>query len=533
MKVRNEVNVELSLLVRYIVVLFIPMIYLYSVATYVYARSAHLKVARILGGFALIGAVAYTIDTLRLFLPIQMNFWLHIFVVLTLMNFAMSMKAHMFYELVKPLVKYKTDRIVYLFYLLPILILGTAVINIFSEGRPIYSIENSWVYTEPDATTSINFVLALAFYSVSIVLIMIGYSKATTKSLRNFFLSMLTFTVIGAIAVFLWKVGVYQIDYILPPTPGLILIVITSSLFLVLLVNVDIMPSTHKKYAALMTSSPTPIIHINDRYEIMEQNIMANFIFQLEEGQKLTNYFGFNQNARRFEQLFSILDQEQYVKGFEVTYTDANNEACYILIDGARITLGQQITYYLMIHDVTLEQRSLKINEYYAYHDSLTNLHNRVYFEREVKLALSRQSELKQAAFILMDLNFFKIINDTYGHKTGDEVLIAVGKLLDECLPKPHILARLGGDEFVMFIEQIESKQKVERLLQQIRQHFKRHPFRHNEASIEILPSIGIAYMEEEQKTYEELYHEADLAMYKDKEKIKSIYMPYTEKLFS
>ena len=252
---------------------------------------------------------------------------------------------------------------------------------------------------------------------------------------------------------------------------------------------------------------------------------MANLIFKIELKQFFYDFFDFKDNQQQYDLLFKQLDEQDHVKGFEVTYLDADGQPNYVLIDGSRIQLGQQNNYYLMLHDVTLQFRNTKLNEYYAYHDSLTGIHNRVYFEQHVKEMLEHMPKDQDAAFILTDLNFFKQINDMYGHQVGDEVLISVANLLEESLLKPHMLARLGGDEFVIFIEKIQSKAQIEKMLKQVRQHFKRNPHEVVNGKIEIVPSFGISYASDQAFQYEKMYHAADLQMYEDKRTIKQIYL--------
>ena len=117
-----------------------------------------------------------------------------------------------------------------------------------------------------------------------------------------------------------------------------------------------------------------------------------------------------------------------------------------------------------ILHDITESikyEESLLLQsrqfEYLAHHDVLTGLYNRTYFEEEVKKKL-RQSKEKDAALMLCDLNFFKEINDVYGHLTGDNVLVFASNCWRENLPNPHILARLGGDEFIMFLSRLNQR---------------------------------------------------------------------------
>lgn len=122
---------------------------------------------------------------------------------------------------------------------------------------------------------------------------------------------------------------------------------------------------------------------------------------------------------------------------------------------------------------------------------------------------------------MICDLNFFKEINDTYGHQTGDNVLIFTAKCWAENLPEPHILARLGGDEFVMFFEGITSKDQFLQKISAACRSFERNILKQEKLTIEIVPSIGLAFVDEDGTEYEELYHICDERMYEDKRLIK------------
>lgn len=183
-----------------------------------------------------------------------------------------------------------------------------------------------------------------------------------------------------------------------------------------------------------------------------------------------------------------------------------------------------------ILHDITesiryeesLREQSRKY-EYLAHHDVLTGLYNRTYFEAEVKRRLA-QPRNKDAALMICDLNFFKEINDVYGHLTGDNVLIFTANCWRENLPNPHILARLGGDEFIMFFEEIESKDKFIEQIDKVRHAFKQNLYKRDDIEIEVEPSIGIAFIEEDGIDYEYLYHACDTRMYEDKNKTKEQY---------
>ncbi len=119
--------------------------------------------------------------------------------------------------------------------------------------------------------------------------------------------------------------------------------------------------------------------------------------------------------------------------------------------------LGQVTHHVLVLRDLTDERESRAELEYQAYHDSLTGLPNRLLLQERLKhvLARSRRSG-RSFAVVLLDMNGFKQINDSFGHDTGDELLKCVAQRLRECVREEDTVARLGGDEFVLLLEKGE-----------------------------------------------------------------------------
>jgi len=159
-----------------------------------------------------------------------------------------------------------------------------------------------------------------------------------------------------------------------------------------------------------------------------------------------------------------------------------------------------------------IKERLLQEANYKSTHDLLTNLYNRSYFETKVK-ALIRRKEPFALAF--MDLDNFKFVNDTYGHKVGDEVLIQVSEILRKNLKGGDIIARFGGDEFVVAIRDC-SKEDAFRLFKEIIEEIRKVLNVYN-----ITASVGIAYYPEI-KNYNDLLKVADERMYEAKRRGKN-----------
>lgn len=172
------------------------------------------------------------------------------------------------------------------------------------------------------------------------------------------------------------------------------------------------------------------------------------------------------------------------------------------------LSLGIDITERKLAEDQTL---------WIASHDPLTNLHNRRYFQNEFEkiLTLSERYDNKVALFYL-DLDQFKIVNDTQGHDSGDKLLIQVANSLSKISRKSDLLCRLGGDEFAI-VTPINDMQGVEALAEKINHSMKDIIFQEN-VSYQVGFSVGVALYPEHGQSIHELLTNADLAMYKSKE---------------
>ena len=167
----------------------------------------------------------------------------------------------------------------------------------------------------------------------------------------------------------------------------------------------------------------------------------------------------------------------------------------------------------LTLRDVT-EQRQLEDElTYRAFHDSLTGLPNRLLFQDRAahSLAQARRGG-KVTGVLFVDLDDFKVVNDTMGHSVGDELLAAVGARLAAAVRESDTAARLGGDEFALLIEQVQDAAEVESLAGRIIQAFS-EPFPLLEGSVITTATVGIATTEDSADVDELLRH-ADLALY-------------------
>ena len=173
----------------------------------------------------------------------------------------------------------------------------------------------------------------------------------------------------------------------------------------------------------------------------------------------------------------------------------------------------------VIFRDVT-EIRALSSQlKYYASHDSLTGLINRRQFEHHLEGALKsvQIGTSKQHVICFLDLDKFKVINDTAGHEAGDEFLKQLSFLLQSLLRRSDILARLGGDEFGIFLEDCNIQNALT-IAEKIRKEIKSFRFIWANNSFEVGASIGIATLDNSTASLTELIRNADSACYISKE---------------
>lgn len=158
-------------------------------------------------------------------------------------------------------------------------------------------------------------------------------------------------------------------------------------------------------------------------------------------------------------------------------------------------------------------------------HDFLTGLFNRETLEEWVGLYLGSEPERMQA-FLILELDHFKEINDTMGHTKGDEVLRDVAGALRHQFRRDDLIARLGGDEFVILLKHLDSDAVIEKLTGALGQALRR-TYTQGETSLSISASIGVARAPVDGSTFAELYPKADAALYAVKRRGKDSFQIY------
>jgi len=178
-----------------------------------------------------------------------------------------------------------------------------------------------------------------------------------------------------------------------------------------------------------------------------------------------------------------------------------------------------------------LLEQSRNEQEYLSVHDTLTDLPNRRFFSQRLQQSLdSAKRNHSQLAILFLDLDQFKVVNDTLGHDVGDKLLVQVAKRLLPHNSATQTLARIGGDEFNILIEGVQDISELKATVQKYLALFQT-PFTCSGLELGISASIGVALYPRDGEDSVTLIKHADLAMYKSKEKGRNNYSFYSDDL--
>ncbi|MEP0917091.1 PAS domain S-box protein [Leptolyngbya sp. DQ-M1] len=230
----------------------------------------------------------------------------------------------------------------------------------------------------------------------------------------------------------------------------------------------------------------------------------------------------------------ALLKQKGYELEYRILRPDGNvrwlHERCHVVYDGAR----KPIRIDGISTDIT-ERKQLEAQLVHeAYHDALTGLPNRVLFMDRLKQAIARTKRRSNHRFavLFVDLDRFKVINDSLGHLVGDQLLIEIAKRLASCLGSEQTIARLGGDEFTILLEEIKDEKDATLVAEHLHQALKL-PFNLNGYEVLTTASIGIALSGIGYTQPENMLRDADTALYHAKGKGKACWAVFNAAMHS
>ena len=211
-----------------------------------------------------------------------------------------------------------------------------------------------------------------------------------------------------------------------------------------------------------------------------------------------------------------VLDTHEISERFEVDLYDGRilTQVSYPVHDADERSIGRLWLY----EDVTHERQTAQQLVYLAEHDALTGLYNRHHFQKRLEHVIhSERRRNGRFALLYFDLDEFKTINDTFGHRAGDTVLVRAAGEIAALVRSEDIFARLGGDEFAILVDRESGHEPVE-LAERVGRAISAIPFRFRGQNYRLTASIGIAHYPEHGDNVEDLVAHADTAMYQAKD---------------
>jgi diguanylate cyclase (GGDEF)-like protein/PAS domain S-box-containing protein len=307
-----------------------------------------------------------------------------------------------------------------------------------------------------------------------------------------------------------------------PPVLGLSALIITWGIFRYRLF--DVVPIAH---SIIIREMRTGMIVFDNEGRFLDVNPAARKMLNLTK-EDLSGHL-IDSELKRLPDLVRIFKEgkdaiceisltgNEAFNYYEVSFTQVNNSE------------KESIGWLLQIYDITERKISDEIVKHAAFHDSLTGLPNRSYFQILFSSELAHakmRGEVLTVAFL--DLDDFKMINDSWGHIVGDRVLCEVAERLKEILRDSDIISRIGGDEYAIILPHVGNDETIGKIganiLDALRQSIDLQ-----DVSIQINASIGFSVFPRDADNIEDLLKKADKAMYMVKDNSKNNYCVYSE----
>ena len=246
-----------------------------------------------------------------------------------------------------------------------------------------------------------------------------------------------------------------------------------------MMINADFLPRPIRRYEVLFRMSPAPILILDGEARIREANPKAKEMFGLGEGgrgvQALESFF-IPEDRGLFRDMYLPQFPNIYWQGKEMAMRGKDGQLISVLLDMEMMAENGEPYGLAIIRDITQRKNVERQTDYLAHHDVLTGFCNRSAFKKALVDALAAKSGASTFdAVLLVDLDRFKLINDTLGHQCGDDVLKVIAARFRECLDEGTLLARAGGDEFMILVRGAAEYDAIIRIAEKV-QHALESP---------------------------------------------------------
>ena len=285
----------------------------------------------------------------------------------------------------------------------------------------------------------------------------------------------------------------------------------------------------------------TILEEIQDNY--FETDLAGNFIFVNDSMSRTLGYskeelIGMNYRTFAAKEDAEVVYRDfnrvyrtgETMKGLAYKFVDRYGNVGFneLSVSAIKDETGKVIAFRGIARDVNERMRLERELNDIATHDFLTGLPNRMLLQDRLNVALAgARRNRTMLAVMMLDLDRFKVVNDTFGHSMGDKVLRAAGERLVALVRKSDPVARVGGDEFLVLLPKVANLEDTIKVAHKILGAFRK-PFILNDDKIRITTSVGIASYPEDGEDSDALLRNADIAMYWAKEQGRDNYASYS-----
>ncbi|MDR7318020.1 sensor domain-containing diguanylate cyclase [Brevibacillus nitrificans] len=283
----------------------------------------------------------------------------------------------------------------------------------------------------------------------------------------------------------------------------------------------DLMPDYRKLFHILFQSAPNAILLLDKKGVIREMNPKAKQWFEGIPRRDILSHFQFDDQQNLGDRLALFCQGKEHEAQREVRIYNPSRGYMDLIMGIDLIEGNGEELFVIHLTDATslkeTERRLLESErsyKYLAHHDSLTDLYNRT----GLQVQLEQKIEIRELfALVLIDLDHFKPINDTYGHFVGDLYLKHIAHMLTRHAQPGDLIGRIGGDEFVLVISCMDPRIDVNTMVHERLSLLKKHAFNHEGIDIPITFSAGVGLFPKDASDITTLLKIADEAMYRVK----------------
>lgn len=294
-----------------------------------------------------------------------------------------------------------------------------------------------------------------------------------------------------------------------------------------------------RKYRSLFENAVEGIFQMSAEWDYLDANPTMARIFGYDSVPELLDalradwgcvYAERQHGNKFFEQLKTVGE----VRGYQVQVVRKDGSLLWVSKNARAVygDSGELVFYEGSVEDITERKQAESALLHQAYHDSLTGLPNRGLFLDHLSLALERSRRKAEYHYAVMylDLDRFKIVNDSLGHNIGDDLLKHVARKLEQAVRSMDTVARFGGDEFAVLLEDMRAPKECVSIAKRILSAVK-EPARLGGFDVQTSASIGIVLLSDEYRKPDAILRDADTAMYHAKEAGKSRFKVFNKRM--